>query len=154
MGFSDKLRDALGGHGVRLEGRLDEDAVPAGNTVRGAVTARAGEQDARVEAVVVRLVRADRRWQGPDGAEVPEADALALIDRSHLKVRWEQHVVLERAIPVGEDLAAGADLEVPFEFPLGTDTAPSAPNLVYTINVQADVPGQIDPTTNLRLVVT
>ncbi len=154
MGFSDKLRDALGGHGVRLSGALDEDTVPAGKTVRGTVEARAGEQPARVEAITVRLIRARRRWTGPDGAAVPEEDALALIDHSHLSVHWDQEVVFEARVPVGEDLASGAATTVPFEFALSTDAEPTAPNRVYTVNVQADVPGQIDPTTNLRLSVT
>ncbi|RMG99076.1 MAG: hypothetical protein D6705_04165 [Deltaproteobacteria bacterium] len=154
MGFSDKLRDALGGHGVRLDGRLEEEQVPAGKTVRATIEAAAGESPATIEALTLRLVRARRRWTDPDGNQVPEEDALALIDRSHLTVHWDQEVVLENRIAVDRALGPGETAAFPAEFALATDAVPSAANVVYFVNVQADVPGQIDPTTNLRLVVS
>ncbi len=80
MSFSEKMRESLGAEGVRLEITLPDDSLRAGSSVRTELTMIGGTKSARVEALVVRIIEADRHWRSEDGERVDEADALALMD--------------------------------------------------------------------------
>ena len=154
MGFSDKLREALGADGVHLEARLPEDTVAAGGTLTVEITATGGNKPARIGGFTARLLRAERHWSDPEGRPVDEADALALVDRSHLTARWAREEVARAVDEQARDLAPGEPGSLTLELSVPTDSPPSSLACTYTINVQADVKDQIDPTANARVRVT
>ncbi len=154
MGFSDKLREALGADGVHLEIRLPEDTVAAGGTLVVEITATGGNKPARIGGFTARLLRAVRHWTDPEGRPVDEADALALVDRSHLTAHWAREEVARAIDEHAHELAPGEPCTLTLELAVPTDCVPSALACTYTVNVQADVKDQIDPTANARVRVT
>src|SRR5688500_14209117 len=107
MSFSEKMRDSLGAEGVRLEIKPPTGTIVAGNTVAATVTMAGGPKPARVDALVVRIVEADRHWLSDGGARIDEEEAQALADRRHLAAGWDRRTVGERRIGVGRDVAEG-----------------------------------------------
>jgi sporulation-control protein spo0M len=151
MGFTDKLREALGAEGVQIEAEVPEETVNPGGTLRATVAATGGTKEARLEAHIVRLIMGTRRWSDRAGNPVSEEDALAEVDRSHLVATWDRHEVAELRINVGHELQPGERHETSVELAVPTDCQPSTLARTYTVNVQADVKGQIDPTANARV---
>ncbi len=151
MGFTDKLREALGAEGVRLSAAVANDQVAAGSILRAQVTATGGTKEARVDAYIVRLIQSTRRWTDQTGNPISESDALAEVDRSHLVATWDRRPVTEIRVDVNQDLAPSEAGDTPIEITVPTECQPSTLACNYTINVQADVKGQIDPTANAHV---
>ncbi len=153
MGFSDKMRESLGAEGARVEVTLPGDAVGPGHTASATITIVGGSKPANVEAVIVKIIEADRHWNDGDGRRVEEAEAAELSDRRHLTAGWTRHTVSERRHEIGTTVEAGARHEVSIEFEIPASCRPTSPACSHTLNVQADIKGQIDPTGNARIHV-
>jgi hypothetical protein len=153
MSFSEKMRESLGAEGVRLEVRPPSDLLVAGNTAEASVKLSGGTKPARVDALVVRIVEADRHWLSESGARIEEEEAQSLADRRHLTAGWDRRTVGERRISVGRDVAEGGEETIAVELEVPTDCKPSSVSCAHTLNVQADIKGQIDPTGNARILV-
>jgi sporulation-control protein spo0M len=153
MGFSDKMRDSLGVEGTRLEVAAPKDPVAPGAIGQAQVTIVGGSKPAHVEALVVRIVEADRHWVDGDGGRVSEADAAELEDRRHLTAAWTRNNTAEYRHDVGVTIEPGQrhEVEVAFEVPSACGATSVARS--HTLNVQADIKGQIDPTGNARFIV-
>ena len=151
MGFTDKLREALGAEGVQIEAEVTDERVAAGGTLHGAIKATGGTKEARLDAYIVRLIQATRRWSDRAGNAISEQDALAEVDRSHLVATWDRRAIGELRLEVGYDLEPSQAHDTALELAIPTDCPPTTLACTYTINVQADVKGQIDPTANARV---
>jgi sporulation-control protein spo0M len=154
MSFSEKMRDSLGAEGVRLEVQPPASSLVAGNTAEATVTMRGGTKPARVDALTVRIVEADRHWLSESGARIDEEEAQSLADRRHLTAGWDRRTAGERRIALGCDVAAGSEETVAVAIEVPADCKPTSVSRAHTLNVQADIKGQIDPTGNARIVVT
>jgi hypothetical protein len=153
MSFSEKMRDSLGAEGVRLEIKPPTGTLVAGNTVTATVTMVGGTKPARVDALVVRIVEADRHWLADGGARIGEEEAQGLSDRRHLTAGWDRRTVGERRIGVGRDVAEGGQDSVDVEIEIPAECKATSVSCAHTLNVQADIKGQIDPSSNARIVV-
>ena len=153
MGFSDKMRESLGAEGARVEVTLPAGAVGAGTTASATITIVGGSKAASVEAIVVRLVEADRHWTDGDGQRVEEAEAAQLSDRRHLTAGWTRNTIGERRHEIGTTVEPGARHEVQIDFDVPASCRPTSPACSHTLNVQADIKGQIDPTGNARVQI-
>jgi hypothetical protein len=153
MGFTDKMRESLGAEGARLEVTSPTTPTPPGERALAKIVIVGGTRPAHVEALVVRLVEADRHWVGQDGATVSEEDAQAQDDRRHLTADWTRTTVDERRIGIGADVEAGGRHEVEVEIDVPARCKPTSVACSHTLNVQADIRGQIDPTGNARFLV-
>lgn len=153
MSFSEKMRESLGATGVRVRVTPSDDALSPGGTLTARVELEGGNQAAHIEGLMLRLIEADRHWTDDDGGRVEEHEAAGLENRDHLTAGWERRSVAELRVNVDQDLDASAEssLDVALDVPM--DCKPSSVSCAHTLNVQADIKGQIDPTANARLVL-
>jgi sporulation-control protein spo0M len=153
MDFTNKMRDGLGASGARVEVRVPDSPVAAGARLAATVVITGGNKAAQIDALMLRLIEARRHWRTPDGETMSEADAQALDDRSHLIPGWTRTTTAELRVKVGHTVEAGEphDVEVQIEVP--ESCQPTAADCSHTLNVQADIKGQIDPTGNATVTV-
>jgi len=153
MGFSEKMRESLGAEGARVQVKAPEGAVARGEVATAAITITGGTRPATVDALIVRIVEADRHWiRNDDGARVSEADAQALGDRKGFTAGWDRHPVVVHRVELGAPIEPGSEhsLTVEVTVPWCKSTSPCCS---HTLNVQADIKGQIDPAGNARITV-
>lgn len=153
MSFSEKMRESLGAEGVRLEIALPDASLSAGASVRTEVTMIGGTKSARVEALVLRIIEADRHWLSEEGERVAEVDALALDDRRHLTAGWDRETLGEHRMDVDREVQPGAREQIEVTFDIPEQCRASTLSCAHTLNIQADIKGQIDPTQNARIVL-
>ncbi len=153
MSFSDKMRDSLGAEGARIEVAPPTDAVAPGQAGNLAVTIVGGTRAATVDALIVRLVEAKRHWVAEDGSVIAEADAPPREDRKGLTAGWERDTVADTRIAVEHTVEPGQSHVVQVELAVPDTCHPSTAACNHTVNVQADIKGQIDPTGNARIQV-
>jgi sporulation-control protein spo0M len=153
MSFSEKMRESLGAEGLRLSVRPPSDAVTAGRTIEAEVRMIGGTKSASVDALTVRVVEADRHWRKESGDRVSEEEAQSLDDRRHLTAGWDRRTVGEQRISVGREVEQGGEDTLTIEVQIPADCRPTSVSCAHTLNVQADIKGQIDPTGNARIVV-
>lgn len=153
MGFSEKMRESLGAEGARVQVKAPEGAVARGEIATASITITGGTRPAVVDALIVRIVEADRHWvRTDDGARISEDEAQALVDRKGLAAGWERHPVVVQRVELGKDVEPGSEHAVTVELTVPWCKATS-PCCSHTLNVQADIKGQIDPAGNARIVV-
>ena len=152
MSFSDKMRESLGAGGVQV-GLAPPENVEPGERTRASVQMTGGTRPARIDTVVVRLVEADRHWVDESGGRVEEEVAQSMSDRASLTAGWSRRTIGEERFEVGRALEPGERYDMDLEFEIPSDARRSTVSRSHTLNVQADIPGQIDPTANVRLVV-
>lgn len=153
MGFSEKMRESLGAEGARVHVKAPEGAVVRGEIATASITITGGTRPATVEALIVRIVEADRHWvRNEDGARLTEEEAHSLDDHKGLTAGWDRHPVVVQRVELGKDIEPGSEhaLTVDVTVPWCKATAPYCS---HTLNVQADIKGQIDPTGNARVTV-
>lgn len=153
MSFSEKMRESLGATGVQLRITPGGDPLTPGATLSATVELQGGTAAAHVEALVLRFIEADRHWTSDDGQRVEEADAAAREDRSDLTAGWERRAMAETRVKVAADIDASGSDTVDIEFAIPMECKPSSVSCAHTLNVQADIKGQIDPTANSRIVL-
>ncbi len=157
MSFSEKMRESLGAEGVGLHVaptlETEDGSVSAGTTLAALVTLEGGTKVAHVDALVLRLIEADRHWLDTEGNRIEESEAQGLEDRRHLTAGWSRRCIAERRVSVDDEVADAStrDVEVSIDVPL--ECAATSVSCAHTLNVQADIKGQIDPTGNTRVVV-
>ena len=153
MGFSEKMRESLGAEGARVQVKAPEAAVVRGEIATASITITGGTRPATIDAVIVRIVEADRHWvRNEDGARVSEDEAQALPDRKGLTAGWDRHPVVVQRVELAHEVEPGSEhaLTVDVTVPWCKATSPCCS---HTLNVQADIKGQIDPAGNARIVL-
>ena len=153
MGFSEKMKDSLGGDGARVLVNTNDAMVGRGTDLEVNVTVEGGNKPATVDALVMRVVEARRHWVDANGTAVAEADAAAL-DRRSLQPAWTQQVLSEVRVDVDQQVEPGQTAYLPVMVSIPAECGPSSDGCKLTINAQADIKQQIDPTGNGRIVVS
>jgi len=153
MSFSDKMRDSLGAEGARIEVAPPTDTVAAGATGELAVTIVGGTRAATIDGLFVRLVEATRHWVAEDGSIIAESDAPPREERKGLTAGWERKTVAELQVEVGHTVDPGQSHVVSVALPIPEACQSSSVGCSHTVNVQADIKGQIDPTGNARVTL-
>lgn len=154
MGFSEKMRESLGAEGARVQVQAPDAPVARGETTTVAVNIVGGTRDATIDALIVRVVEADRHWtRNDDGQRVSEEEAQGLDDRRSLTAGWDRRPVSEHRVEVGHTVLANDQHSLSIDVTVPAECKPTAPYCSHTLNVQADIKGQIDPTGNVRVTV-
>ena len=153
MGFSEKMKDSLGGDGARVLVNTNDAMVGRGSDLEVNVTVEGGNKPATVDALVMRVVEARRHWVDANGAAIAEADAASL-DRRSLQPAWTQQVLSELRVDVNQQVEPGQTAYLPVMVSIPAECGPSSEGCKLTINAQADIKQQIDPTGNGRIVVS
>jgi sporulation-control protein spo0M len=153
MGFSEKMRESLGAEGARLELHGLVDARPIGDAGSVKLTIVGGTQPAHIHAVVLRVIEADRYWVTDDGARVAEDHVRSLADRRGLTAAWDRRTMATHRVDVDRSIEPAQQLEIDLELTIPAECRPSSVSCSHTLNVQADIRGQIDPTANMRLQI-
>ena len=112
MGFSEKMKDSLGGDGARVLVNTNDAMVGRGTDLEVNVTVEGGNKPATVDALVMRVVEARRHWVDANGTAVAEADAAAL-DRRSLQPAWTQQVLSEVRVDVDQQVEPGQTAYLP-----------------------------------------
>lgn len=155
MGFSEKMRESLGSEGARVRVEAPSGPVGRGETTSVGVEITGGTRAATIDALIVRVVEAHRHWvRDEDGARVLEQDAQTRAERQGLTAGWDRHPVYEQRVEVGHAVEPSAQHSLTVDITMPTECNATAPSCSHTLNVQADIKGQIDPTGNVRITVT
>ncbi|MGH1347137.1 MAG: sporulation protein [Nannocystales bacterium] len=153
MSFSEKMRESLGATGVRLRVTPSSDPLTPGAMLTARVELEGGTSAAHVEALVLRLIEADRHWTADDGGRFEESEAATLENRDQLTAAWDRRAVAETRMSLDADVEASSATSVEIELSIPHDCKPTSTSCAHTLNVQADIRGQIDPTANARVVL-
>jgi sporulation-control protein spo0M len=154
MGFSEKMRESLGAEGARVQVKAPASAIARGETATAAITITGGTRPATVEALIVRIIEADRHWvRSDDGARVTEDEAQALADRTGLRAAWDRHPVVVQRIELAQPVEPGHEHALTVDVTVPWGCKATSPCCSHTLNVQADIKGQIDPAGNVRITV-
>lgn len=154
MGFSEKMRESLGAEGARVRVQAPEGTVSRGETTSVSIEIEGGTRAATIDALIVRIVEADRHWiRDEDGAQIAEGEAQTFASRKGLTAGWNRYSVLEQRVEVGHTVEPREQYALTVEIPVPTECKPTAPFCSHTLNVQADIKGQIDPAGNVRITV-
>ena len=153
MGFSEKMRESLGAEGTRLELRSTAEPLAAGGTGTIELVVLGGTKPAHVHGVILRVVEADRFWVTDDGARVAEEHVGSLDDRRGLTAAWDRRTMATRRIEVDRDVDPGERFEIALDVQIPGECRPTSVSCSHTLNVQADIKGQIDPTANIRVTI-
>jgi len=152
MGFSDRMRESLGAEGARVKVEPSRDAVTPGDTATATVTIEGGTRLAQVDNLIVRLIEAKRHWLDQDN-KITEAEAQTR-NRVGLMPAWSHRTVRETNMVVDIEVGPGGTHEVEVSVDVPRDCGLTDVACSITMNVQADIKGQIDPTGNATVVVT
>lgn len=147
------MRESLGATGVRLRVTPSADALTPGATLTARVELEGGTSAAHVESLVLRLIEADRHWTAEDGGRYEESEAATLENRDQLTAGWDRRPVAESRMSIDTDVEASSATSVDIEFAIPLECKPTSTSCAHTLNVQADIRGQIDPTANARVVL-
>ncbi|MEM9455930.1 MAG: sporulation protein [Myxococcota bacterium] len=152
MGFSEKMRESLGAEGACVQVKAPTGMVPRGQTTTAAVTITGGTREAVVDALIVRVVEADRHWvHDDDGTRVSEQDAQARRDRTGLTAGWDRQAIMEERVELNRTIEPGSEHALDIEIAVPGHCKATSPCCSHTLNVRADIKGQIDPAGNARI---
>ncbi len=153
MGFSDKMRDGLGAEGAKIEVVTPTDAVAPGAQAKLSVVVVGGTKAASVDALVVRLIEAQRHWVDADGKTHTELSVPSAEQRVGLTAGWTRSTATEIRIEIGVTVEPNGRHEVDVALLVPASTSASSAACMHTVSVQADIKGQIDPTGQARLLL-
>ncbi|HEY0253987.1 MAG TPA: sporulation protein [Kofleriaceae bacterium] len=139
MGFFDKMKQAVGIGGAKIDISLDAAAAPLGGFAKGRVILRGGKADqkchgieAKLERVTTVRVEVEGKMQNKEDVEVVVSEMLASY---HFPIPAESEQVFEFAFKVPREGGPGS-------------------RIAYRISASADIPGAIDPSKTIDLHVT
>jgi len=154
MGFSEKMRESLGAEGARIQVQAPEGTLARGETASASVTITGGTRPATIDALIVRVMEADRHWtRDDDGMRVSEDEAQAQPDRTGLTAGWDRQAMVEHRVQLDRAIEPGSEHQVTVDVPVPEHCKPTSRSCSHTLNVQADIKGQIDPAGNVRVTV-
>lgn len=148
------MRESLGAEGVRLDVFVPRGPATPSKPLSATLKLRGGTRPARIDGLVLRIVEADRYWTDAHDQRIEERDARELSDRRHLTASWDRRTVGERRIELGLDMQPHDEQNVDVEILVPSDAQFTTECRSHTLNIQADIKGQIDPTTNARITIS
>ena len=146
------MKESLGVEGARVEVAAPETAVPVGQEAALKISIVGGSRDAAVDNLILRLIESRRHWRTPEGQVIGEEEAQQRNDRRALMPTWSRRIVAENTMAVNEEVKAGSNHQLDVPLTLPGDCGATTPACVITVNAQADIKGQIDPTGTATLV--
>jgi sporulation-control protein spo0M len=146
MSFSERMKESLGVEGARVEVAAPEQAVPVGQDASLKISIVGGSRDAQIDNLILRLIESRRHWRTPDGQVISDEEANSRADRRQLMPTWSRRIVAESTLPVNQHIDAGGNHQIDLPLPLPNDCGATTSACVITVNAQADIKGQIDPT--------
>jgi sporulation-control protein spo0M len=150
MGFSEKMRDSLGGEGAKIEVVPPSDAVAPGDTARFAVVIVGGSKAAAVDALTLRLVQAVRHWVDASG-NTHDEDSVDGEARLAMTAGWTRTTCAEWQMPLTVTVEPGMRHTIEVELAVPPDAVATSAACTHALSVQADIKGQIDPTGQARV---
>ncbi|TPV95784.1 MAG: hypothetical protein B7733_08160 [Myxococcales bacterium FL481] len=153
MTFSESMQACLRGSGVRVEVEPQAPRATRGATCPATIRVSGGTDEALLRSVVLRLLVATRQWTEPDGQPVEASRFTTRASRRHLSPVWTRTTVAEARVEVHERVAAGASTVVDAEVPVPEACPVTGPGTVLSVNAQAVVEGQIDPTASAAVTI-
>ncbi|MFT3695094.1 MAG: sporulation protein [Kofleriaceae bacterium] len=139
MGFFDKMKQAVGIGGAKIDISLDAGAAPLGGFAKGRVVLRGGKSEqkchgieARLERVTTVRVEVEGKMQNKEDVETVVSEMLASY---HFPIPSESEQVFDFAFKVPREGGPGSRIK-------------------YRIYATADIPGAIDPSKIVDLQVT
>jgi sporulation-control protein spo0M len=153
MSFSERMKESLGVEGARVEVAAPGDPIAAGGQAPLMISIVGGTQSAQIDNLMLRLIESRRHWRTPDGQVIAEEEAQAHPDRRQLMPTWSRRIVAEDTMQVGHLVEAGENHQLDIPLALPADCGATTPACVITVNAQADIKGQIDPTGTATLTI-
>lgn len=139
MGFFDKMKQAVGIGGAKIDISLDAGTASLGGFAKGRVILRGGKSEqkchgveARLERVTTVRVEVEGKMQNKEDVETVTSE---LVANYHFSIPADSEQLFDFAF------------KVPREGGPGT-------RIAYRIHATADIPGAIDPTKTIELAVT
>lgn len=139
MGFFDKMKQAVGIGGAKIDISLDDGAASLGGFARGRVILRGGKSDqkchgieAKLERVTTIRVEVEGKMQNKEDVETIQSEMLA---NYHFPITAESEQAFEFALKVPREGGPGS-------------------RIAYRISASADIPGALDPGKTIELAVT
>lgn len=139
MGFFDKMKQAVGIGGAKVDIALDAGTAPLGGFAKGRVILRGGTSDqtchgieAKLERVTTMRVEVEGKMQNKEDVETVQSEMLASY---HFPISAESEQLFEFAFKVPREGGPGS-------------------RITYRISATADIPGAIDPGKTIELAVT
>jgi len=148
------MKDSLGGDGAKVLVQTNNAMVGRGTALEVNVVVEGGNKPANVDALIMRVLEARRHWLDGDGNIVQESDAREASERGPLLPEWSQNVLTEHTVEVGQEVSPGASAYLPVMVEIPAQCGPTSDACKVTINAQADIKQQIDPSGNGRIVVS
>ncbi|MCA3011678.1 MAG: sporulation protein [Myxococcaceae bacterium] len=140
MGFFDKVKQAVGIGGAKVDVSLNEGAVPLGGFAKGRVLLRGGKSEQQCNALEARLERVTRiRVQGDNG-QMQDKDDVEVIQA-------------EKLANYNFTIHEGSESSFDFAFKMPREGGPGT-RIRYRIYATADIPGAIDPSKTVDVAVT
>ena len=153
MSFSERMKESLGVEGARVEVAAPEHAIEAGASAPLKISIVGGTQPAQIDNLMLRLIESRRHWRTPEGHVITEDEAQTRPDRRQLMPTWSRRTVAENTLPVDELVQAGGNHQLDIPLLLPADCGATTCACVVTVNAQADIKGQIDPTGTATLEI-
>ncbi len=148
------MKDSLGGDGAKVLVQTNNAMVGRGSALEVNVVVEGGNKPATVDALIMRVLEARRHWVDADGNIVQDSDANEASQRGPLLPEWTQQVLKEHIVEVGQEVSPGSSAYLPVMIEIPDQCGPTGDACKVTINAQADIKQQIDPSGNGRIVVS
>lgn len=148
------MKDSLGGDGAKVLVQTNNAMVGRGSALEVNVVVEGGNKPATVDALIMRVLEARRHWVDTDGNIVQDSDASEASQRGPLVPEWTQQVLKEHIVEVGQEVSPGNSAYLPVMIEIPDQCGPTGDACKVTINAQADIKQQIDPSGNGRIVVS
>jgi hypothetical protein len=107
--------------------------------------------EAQIEALRVRRVRTGRTRETIHGPRIVEADAAALEHRDRLAPAWTRTTVSELRVEAGRIVPSGDTERISIGFLVPPGSLSSGSSRIDSLQVWAEVKGQIDPSGSVRV---
>ncbi|MGB1698516.1 MAG: sporulation protein [Nannocystaceae bacterium] len=148
------MKDSLGGDGATVLVQTNNAMVGRGSALEVNVVVEGGNKPATVDALILRVLEARRHWVDEAGTVIQESDAPEPSQRGSLRPEWTQTILEEQTVQVGQEVSPGDSAYLPVVVEIPAQCGPTGDGCKVTINAQADIKHQIDPSGNGRIVVS
>ena len=139
MGFFDKMKQAVGIGGAKVDIELDGAQVPLGGFARGRVVLRGGKAEQKCAGIEARLERVTRVRVEVEGKMQDKDDV--------------ENITSEKLAEYSWTVSPESEQHFDFAFRVPREGGPGT-RITYRIYATADIAGAIDPSKTIELPVT
>ena len=139
MGFFDKMKQAVGIGGAKVDIEMTDSAVPLGGFARGRVVLRGGKSEQKCSGIEARLERVTRVRVEVDGKMQDKDDV--------------ENIQSEKLAEYQFSISPESEMSFDFAFRVPREGGPGT-RIKYRLYATADIAGAIDPSKTIELAVT